>query len=129
MRWHGYLSKTLDYQLRLRPAARAIPGVHVRVLDGDRSLELSVATDRRVVVHGSLDEPMLRIDRQGVWVNVASPTAAADRLVPRAGSGWVRVSGGRTVAWHDHRLSPPPARRPGPAGPFAIPISVRFLLS
>src|SRR5207247_830671 len=76
------------------------------------------------VVRGALDEPMLRIDPQGVWVNLDSPTAAADRLVARSGSGWTRVSGGRSIAWHDHRLSPPPANRPGLAGPFSIPISI-----
>jgi hypothetical protein len=112
----------LDYRLRL--AADAVPGVHVRVLDGDRSLQLSVRVGRRVVVRGSLNEPMLRIDPQGVWVNLDSPTAAADRLVGKGGSGWARVSGGRSIAWHDHRLSPPPATRPGRAGPFSIPISI-----
>src|SRR5439155_25688853 len=60
----------------------------------------------------------------GVWVNQSSPTAAADRLVSRRGSGWVRVSGGSSIAWHDHRLAPPPASRPGLAGRFSIPISV-----
>jgi hypothetical protein len=98
--------------------------VDVRVLDGDRSLRLAVAGGTRVVVRGSLDEPMLRIDPQGVWVNLESPTAAADKLVQRSGSGWKRVSGAGSVAWHDHRLSPPPATHAGPAGPFSIPISV-----
>jgi hypothetical protein len=111
----------LDFRLRL---ANPAPGVRVRVLDGDRSLQLKVADGRRVVVDGYLREPLLRIDSTGVWVNAASPTAAADRLVSAAGSGWVRIGGGRTVAWHDHRLAPPPVSRPGPAGGFAIPISV-----
>jgi hypothetical protein len=114
----------LDYRLRLAADANALPGVRVRVLDGDRSLQLSVAEGRRVVVEGYLREPLLRIDSHGVWVNAASPTAAADRLVSARGKGWIRIDDGRTVAWHDHRLSPPPASRPGPVGRFAIPISV-----
>jgi hypothetical protein len=112
----------LDYRLRLN--AKTIPGVHVRVLDGDRSLQLSVAGGRRVIVRGLLREPVLRIGPDGVWVNASSPTAAADRLVSKRGSGWVRVSGGSSIAWHDHRLAPPPASRPGVAGRFSIPISV-----
>jgi hypothetical protein len=112
----------LDYRLRLN--AQAIPGVHVRVLDGDRSLQLSVAPDERVVVRGLLREPVLRIGPNGVLVNASSPTAAADRLVSKRGSGWVRLSGGSSIAWHDHRLAPPPASRPGLAGRFSIPISV-----
>ncbi len=114
----------LDFRLRLAVDERAAPGVHVRVLDGDRSLQLSVAGDRRVVVDGYLREPLLRIDPGGVWVNAASPTAAADRLVSGQRAGWIRIGGGHTIAWHDHRLAPPPVSRPGPAGRFAIPISV-----
>jgi hypothetical protein len=114
----------LDYRLSLAPAATAIPGVHVRVLDGDRSLELSVARGRRVVVEGYLKEPLLRIDSGGVWVNLGSPTAAADKLVATSGRGWKRIGSGRTVAWHDHRLAPPPITRTGPVGRFAIPISI-----
>jgi hypothetical protein len=111
----------LDFRLRL---AGSVPGVRVRVLDGDRSLQLSAAAGRRVVVDGYLREPLLRIDPTGVWVNAASPTAAADRLVSGRGAGWIRIGGGRTIAWHDHRLAPPAVSKPGPAGGFAIPISV-----
>jgi hypothetical protein len=111
----------LDYRLRVTSSA---PGVHVRVLDGDRSLELSVGGGRLVVVHGLLGEPVLRVGPDGVLVNAASPTAAADRLVSKRGTGWLRISHGSTVAWHDHRLAPPPVTRPGFAGRFAIPITV-----
>jgi len=111
----------LDYRLRLTTSA---PGVHVRVLDGDRSLELSVRGGHRVVVRGLLGEPVLRIGPDGVLVNAASPTAASDRLVGKLGSGWRRLSDGTSVAWHDHRLAPPPVTRPGPAGGFSIPITV-----
>ena len=114
----------LDFRLQLDAASESIPGVHVHVLDGDRSLELSVTGDHQVVVRGLLREPVLRIGPNGVWVNAASPTAAADRLVSKRGSDWVRLSSGRSIAWHDHRLAPPPASRPGRAGTFVVPISV-----
>jgi len=111
----------LDYRLRVTTSA---PGVHVRVLDGDRSLQLAVDGGRRVVVRGFLGEPVLRIGPAGVFVNAASPTAASDRIVAKAGSGWKRLSRGSSIAWHDHRLAPPPVSRPGPAGSFSIPITV-----
>ena len=114
----------LDFRLELDPAVRSIPGVSVRVLDGDRSLRLSVAGGHRVVVRGLLREPVLRIGPDGVWVNAGSPTAAADKLISKPGAGWVHVSGGNSIAWHDHRLAPPAASQPGPAGSFSVPISV-----
>jgi hypothetical protein len=107
----------IDYRLRVT----AVPaGVHVRILDGDRSVEASVEPGSTLLVTGLLHEPMLRIDG-GVWANQASPTAHADRVVtePRSQSGWVRLSGARSFAWHDHRLSPA-----GPRGRFAIGVQV-----
>jgi hypothetical protein len=114
----------LDFRLRLDSPALAIPGVHVRVLDGDRSLQLQVDDGHTVVVKGLLKEPVLRIGPTGVSVNSNSPTAFADKLVTKSNQGWVHVSGGNVFAWHDHRLAPPPAARPGLAGTFTIPIAV-----
>jgi hypothetical protein len=114
----------LDYRLRLDPASTSLPGVHVRVLDGDRALEARVDAGVELLVRGLLREPLIRIDDGGVWVNAASPTAAADGLVDEQGSGWVRVREDRKLSWHDHRLTPPPTDRPGPAGRFSIPVAV-----
>jgi hypothetical protein len=114
----------LDFRLQLDAATLALPGIHVRVLDGDRSFELTVTGGHRVIVRGLLHEPVLRFGPDGVWANAASPTAAADKLVPKKSIGWVRVSSGTTYAWHDHRLAPPPDSRPGRAGTFSIPITV-----
>jgi hypothetical protein len=72
-------------------------------------------------VLGLLGEPLLRFDASGVWVNRASPTAAADKLTTH-GSGWAKVTGGRVFAWHDHRLAPPPGMRPGSRAAWALPV-------
>ena len=107
----------IDYRLRVT----SVPaGVHVRILDGDRSVEASVDRGSTLLVTGLLREPMLRIDG-GVWANQASPTAHADRVVTGAAAqkGWVRLSDARSYAWHDHRLAPA-----GPRGRFAIGVRV-----
>ena len=115
----------LDYRLHLDPAATALPGVHVRVLDGDRALEASVDDGVRLFVRGLLaGEQMIRIDDRGVFVNASSPTANADGLVPEGSAGWVRIREEQSLAWHDHRLAPPPAKKAGVAGRFAIPVRV-----
>jgi hypothetical protein len=115
----------LDYRLNLDPASTSLPGVHVRVLDGDRALETRVDRGVTLLVGGLLPgERMIRIDGRGVWVNASSPTATADGLVPKGGAGWVQIRNGDTLAWHDHRLAPPPAKHPGVAGRFTIPVAV-----
>jgi hypothetical protein len=113
----------LDYRLVLDRATRALPGVAVRILDGDRSLRVAVRQGRLTVL-GDLGEPMLRIGSTGTWVNEASVTAQAQRLTA-AGSGWRRI-GGSTFTWHDHRLAPPPydGGRAGAVARFVIPASI-----
>jgi hypothetical protein len=74
-----------------------------------------------LTVLGLLGEPLLRFDASGVWVNRASPTAAADKLTVH-GSGWAKVADGRVFAWHDHRLAPPPGMRPGSRAAWALPV-------
>ena len=73
---------------------------------------------------GRSNEPLLRIDSTGVWANADSPTATGDKLVSATRHGWVHLSGGNTVTWHDHRLAPPPSSAVGPVGRFVIPIDV-----
>ena len=110
----------LDYRLVLDRATRALPGVAVRILDGDRSLRVGVRRGRLTVL-GDLGEPMLRIGPTGTWVNEASVTAQAQRLT-KAGVGWRRV-GGSKFTWHEHRLAPPPydGGRTGTVARFVIP--------
>ena len=114
----------LDYRLALSPATQTLSGVHVRVLDGDRDFQIRVDPGTDLVVRGALQEPLLKVDSTGVWVNASSPTATSDKLVSPTRHGWIHLNGGRTVVWHDHRLSPPPASRPGPAGKFVVPVDV-----
>jgi hypothetical protein len=103
--------------------AHGVPGLTVRILDGDRSLHVSVAPGHEVVIHGYLDEPMLRFADGVVTANRASPTATADRVVT-AGSGWVQVAHGREFAWHDHRLAPPPGGGHGAVGRWTVPVTI-----
>jgi FtsH-binding integral membrane protein len=106
--------------VRLR--VETIPGVRAEVLDGNRRLRLTVDPGVTLVVRGLLGEPVLRFGGDGVWVNLASPTASADRITSRHGSGWERLTHRRTYAWHDHRLAPPAGLRAGSAAPFALPV-------
>src|SRR5439155_1536723 len=75
----------------------------------------------RLVVRGLVGEPVARFGPDGVWANRASPTAASDKLA-KAGPGWVRLTRGHSLTWHDHRLAPPPGIPVGSTAPFALPV-------
>ena len=113
----------LDYRLVLDRATGVLPGVSVRILDGDRDLRIGVRHGSLTVL-GDLDEAMLRIGATGTWVNQASVTAQAARLTG-VGHGWRRI-GGSTFTWHDHRLAPPPydGGRTGTVARFTIPATL-----
>ena len=111
----------LDYRVEL--AATALPGVHADVVDGDRSLRVRVDGRHRLLVRGLLGEPLLRFGANGVWVNRASPTAAADRLA-RRGSGWVRLTRSDALLWHDHRLTPPAGLNAGESAAWSVPVTL-----
>jgi hypothetical protein len=128
---HGRaLTVALDYRLPLDPSVAQARGVEANVVDGDRALHLVVASGLRVVVLGDLGEPMLRVDN-GVWVNQASPTAQANRLVRKPAQGWKRVAGGHAYAWHEHRLAPPPfvAGSYGRVASWRVPLLVNGRLT
>jgi hypothetical protein len=108
----------LDVRLRVD----SIPGVSAKVIDGNRQLRLTVDRGVELVVRGLLGEPVLRFGNDGVWVSLASPTAAADRISSRHGSGWSRLTRARSFTWHDHRLAPPRGRPAGSTAPFALPV-------
>ena len=91
----------------LRPSPQGAYALSVS--EADRALHLTVRSGHRLIVLGYLGEPVLRIDAQGVAVNLGSPTAAAAGLVTKgelAGKrgGWVLRRGERTAVWRDPRL-------------------------
>jgi len=113
----------LDYRLNLDRTTRSIPGVSVKILDGDRSLRVGVH-NVTVVLHGDLGEPMLRIGPSGTWVNRASVTAVAERLT-QPSHGWVQLASTPSYTWHEHRLAPPPyGSKTGAVARFTIPTTV-----
>ena len=126
--------RALDYEAR--PTEQTVArGVRARVIDGDRSLELSVAPGRVVVVDGYLGEPFLRFSARGVEANVHSPTAVTDRLVsttmlratgPSALPRWMLLTSRHLLRWHDHRLGPSAGLRPGDGrvGRWAVPVRI-----
>jgi hypothetical protein len=111
----------LDYRVELEQVT--LPGVHADVVDGDRALRVRVDPPHRLLVRGLLGEPLLRFGASGVWVNRASPTAAADRLAKR-GTGWVRLTSTDAFLWHDHRLAPPRDLRAGASANWSLPVEL-----
>jgi hypothetical protein len=122
-----------DYRTRIDSITPSIPGITVRVVDLGNKLELTNTTSRDVVVLGYLEEPYLRVGPDGAYQNLRSPATYLNRTrfattpVPEIARGtgastpplWHRLSGARTVRWHDHRThwmgtSPPAAVRAAP---------------
>ncbi len=98
-------------------------GIDVQVIDGGDRLDLRLAGAETVIVSGFADEPMLRVDRNGVAGNRRSPSLYSSRTRdggveppadadPTAEPEWVTVSDQPILRWHDHRahwMSPMPA--------------------
>jgi hypothetical protein len=100
--------------------------VRVDLVDGNRGLRLRVDPRDTLIVRGDLNEPVIRFDTRGVWVNTRSVTAVADKLVKPSSSvtgvAWSLRTHGHTLRWHEHRLAPPVSMRPGVTGRWSIPI-------
>jgi hypothetical protein len=142
---HGRGSDATNFNATVR-AAPDVPGLSFRVYGSDEYLAVTNTSGQEVVVHGYEDEPYLRIGPDGVFENRRSPAAYlnAERYgqVPlpadadsTAEPDWVRVSGGDTWLWHDHRihwmsLEPPAAVLADPGSPhvvypeWSVPVSV-----
>lgn len=95
-------------------------GMHARMVGGDDRLEVVRTTAREVIVLGYGGEPYVRLDARGVWENRNSPAVALNdtrHAEPTGGAGgpprWVRIGGGDSIVFHDHRAhwmgSQPPA--------------------
>ena len=115
-----------DGGARLPPRARrgrAASGVHADVVDGDRALRLRVDPPHRVLVRGLLGEPS-----SASLPTASGPTAPRRRPTrtssSRRGTGWERLTTGHSLLWHDHRLAPPAALRPGESTGWSLPLVV-----
>ena len=105
---------TSNYRVELHGVEPAIPGLHVEIVDISGTLRLTWSGAGTAVVDGYEDEPYLRVGADGVERNVRSPATYLnqDRYArvqmpaiadASAAPEWQRVSGGRSVEWHDHR--------------------------
>jgi len=103
------------YSSKVTSVSPKLGGITVAVVEGDDELELQNTTGKTVIVYGYDKEPYLRFDAKGVYENQHSPAAFLndDRFgktaVPKDASGeavpeWLRVSGGTSFSWHDHRI-------------------------
>jgi hypothetical protein len=81
-----------------------------------------------VTVLGYLGEQMLRLDRTGLWFNLASPTAVVAGVVskrqrvPSAEPRWRLDRGRASVVWHDARVQALPSGVTG--GAWSVPLLV-----
>lgn len=90
-----------------------LDGVQLRVIEAGSRVELVNRSDEEVVVEGYDGEPYLRVGPDGVLENSNSPATYLNQdrdgaVAPPAGVGegpprWRRISGERSVRFHDHR--------------------------
>jgi hypothetical protein len=86
-----------------------------QIYQSDRALRLSIAPGHTVSVLGYLGEPMFRLDRSGLWINIASPTSVVAGLVSvhervaAASPRWRLERGRRSIVWHDGRVQALPS--------------------
>jgi hypothetical protein len=108
---------------------RTVPSAYsAQIFESDHGLSLTVKPGHVVVLLGYLGEPVFRADRAGLWVNSASPTAVAVRLLSKAQAitaaapRWRLQRGRRSVVWHDARAQGLP---PGvDQGAWSVPLIV-----
>lgn len=104
----------VDYRATIsRPATAAYSA---QIYQSDHGLTLTRRPGHVVVMLGYLGEPVFRLDDAGLWVNSASPTAAALHLVSRARAvaaatpRWQLHRDRHSVLWHDARVQQLPPR-------------------
>jgi hypothetical protein len=92
-----------------------VHGVHVRIVDAGRRVELRNDSDTDLVVLGYDGEPYLRVGPDGAWRNRRSPATFWNERADTVGSlpgafdaalgpDWERLGHDPVVRWHDHRL-------------------------
>ena len=99
-----------------------------QIYQSDRALHMSIRSGHTVTVLGYLGEPVFRLDRFGLWVNVASPTSVVIGLVTKRGRvlvtspRWRLQRGRRSVIWRDGRAQALPSGVT--AGSWSVPLLV-----
>jgi hypothetical protein len=121
-------SGTVAVDYRVSVAEAHTRAYDARIYQSDHGLSLTIKRGHQVAMLGYLGEPVFRLDRTGLWINAASPTALGIGLLARgdavsAPSPRWRVDRGRTTAtWHDARVQTLP---PGvQSGRWRVPLTV-----
>ncbi len=103
----------VDYRASVRH--RDTPAYETQIFQSDRALGITVNPGHTVVLVGYLGEPVFRLDDMGLWVNQTSPTAGADRLIPKtlqtraSAPRWRLRPGRHSLVWQDARVQGLPA--------------------
>jgi hypothetical protein len=113
-----------NYRSRLLKVSPAVDGLKVVVVNLGSDLQVTWTGPTQLTIYGYQGEPYLRIGPDGVFRNRLSPatylnaTRSLGAIPPfadaKAPPDWVRLSGGRTVIWHDHRIHWMGGPTPGP---------------
>lgn len=107
-------SGTVAVDYRASIVASHTSAYTAQIYQSDRALNLSVEPGHTVSVLGYLGEPMFRLDRSGLWVNLASPTAVVAGVVAKrqrvlASPRWRLQRGHRSMIWRDGRTQALPS--------------------
>jgi hypothetical protein len=121
-------SGTVAVDYRASVIHRETDAYSAQIFQSDRALSLTVRPGHSVELLGYLGEPVFRLDTTGLWVNLASPTAAALRLSKKSEAGsssaprWVEERGQHSAIWPDSRSQglPPGVSR----GLWRVPLIV-----
>src|SRR5579885_3337069 len=103
-----------DFRTTVSGISPPLPGLAVKSVELGSRVQLTWTGSTDLVILGYQGEPYLRVGPGGVYRNRLSPAtylnqtrfggvtipADADATKPPQ---WARLSGGRTVIWHDHR--------------------------
>ena len=126
---HAHLrSGTVAVDYRATISAPHTSAYDVRIYQSDHGLNLTIRPGHVVAMSGYLGEPVFRLDRTGLWVNAASPTALVvglvkkDQRVGATGPQWRLQRGRMSVAWHDSRVQRLPAGVD--RGTWTVPLTV-----
>jgi hypothetical protein len=103
-----------DYRIEVTGFEGDATGIELRPVELGNRMELVRTTAREVQIVGYDGEPYIRLDVDGVFENINSPShyTNLDRFartpVPATATvgvepTWVKLSDGNSVRWHDHR--------------------------